>query len=467
MNSSGCWIAASSAAGFDPNALRTRRTSELAANGSDWVLIPRDSEDHRSRASPLNPNPHRAERDWPAAVVAGASQTGVVLMRDLARRGVSVCCIGQDLKSNGFRTVYGKGFLCPAPDDEPAEWTAYMIDFARRFGSRPVLMATSDQFVSAIGKHAEALGDSFVFSKPGVATQTLLSTKDKQYEIASTYGMPLPRTRSVKSIDEVIEFGSIARFPCLLKPLRGLQWEFAPKGHPLRGLKVAVVDSAEELVGRYRLAAEIGSEIVVQEVIEGPDTAKLVYLSCYSTAGRRIGTCMFRELRTHPMHFGSASVVEPMLDPEADSLCDQFLRKLKYVGLCEIEMKRDSRDGRLKIIEVNPRYSGSADAAPYAGVPLGWLHYLDLIGQPVVPIGPDSRDFRHITLCRDIPTIRSYMGAGLLSWRELIRSYRPPLAFYDFNLRDWRLTAETVASLGRTVLGQIVRHFIPKRSAAT
>jgi len=328
-------------------------------------------------------------------------------------------------------------------------------------------MPTSDQFVSAIGKDADALCDFFLFCKNGVAMQALLGTKESQYEILSRHGMPLPRTRSIKSIDEVIEFGSSARFPCLLKPLQGLQWEFAPQSHPLRGLKVVVVDSAEKLAEKYRLAAEISSEIVVQEVIEGPDTAKLVYLSCYSTAGHRIGACMFRELRTFPMHFGSASVVEPNSDPEADSLCDQFLRKLGYAGLCEIELKRDSRDGRLKIIEVNPRYSGSADAAPYAGVPLGWLHYLDLIGQPVVPIGPDSRDFRHITLCRDIPTIRSYMGSGLLSWRELIWSYRPPLAFYDFSLRDWRLTAENIACLGRTVLGQIVRHFIPKRPAVS
>ena len=400
-------------------------------------------------------------------MVAGASQTGVVLMRDLARRGVSVCCVGQDRRSNGFRTVYGKGYLCPNPVDDPAAWIVYMVDLSRRIGGRPVLMPTSDQFVSAIGKYAEELGDFFVFCKPGVTIQTLLGTKEKQYDIALRHGMPLPRTRFVRSIDEVIEFGSSARFPCLLKPLQQLQWEFAPEGHPLRDSKVVVVDSAEKLAEKYRLAAEISSHMVVQEVIEGPDTAKLVYLSCYSTAGHRIGTCMLREFRSFPMHFGSASVVAPTSDPEADSLCDQFLRKLSYAGLCEIELKQDSRDGQLKMIEVNPRYSGSADAAPYAGVPLGWLHYLDLIGQPVAPIGPDSRDFRHITLCRDIPAIHSFMGAGLLSWRELIRSYRPPVAFYDFDLRDWRLTAENIACLGRTVLRQIVLHFIPKRSTVT
>ncbi len=226
--------------------------------------------------------------------------------------------------------------------------------------------------------------------------------------------------------------------------------------HPLRDRKVVVAASANELAAHYRIAAKICREVVVQEVIEGPDTAKLVYLACYSKHGDRIGHCMLRELRTFPRQFGCASVVEPVVDFEADALCDRFFKQLGYVGLCEIELKRDTRDGQLKLIEVNPRYSGSADAAPYAGVPMGWLHYLDLIGQPVRPVGPDGRDFRHITLSRDIPTIEGYMSAGLLTWRELVHSYRPPLAFFDLDPRDWRVTAETVASIGRSVIGRML-----------
>src|ERR1035441_7515271 len=122
-----------------------------------------------------------------------------------------------------------------------------------------------------------------------------------------------------------------------------------------------------------------------------------------------------------------------MRDAEADQLCDGFLRSIGYIGLCEIELKRDQRDGRVKMIEANPRYSVTADAAPYAGVDLGWLHYLDLIGQPVVPVLPSTRDFRHIFLLRDFATFRDYRRAGLLTWRELIHSYRRPRAFFDFD----------------------------------
>jgi D-aspartate ligase len=97
-----------------------------------------------------------------------------------------------------------------------------------------------------------------------------------------------------------------------------------------------------------------------------------------------LGYCVVRELRTHPLGFGSASTLQPVVDEEIAAMCDRFLRSIGYVGICEIELKRDSRDGKLRLIEVNPRCSVTTDCATYAGVHLGWLHYLDLIGERVL-----------------------------------------------------------------------------------
>ena len=108
-------------------------------------------------------------------------------------------------------------------------------------------------------------------------------------------------------------------------------------------------------------------------------------------------------------------------------------------------MKRDTRDGIVRLIEANPRYSVTSDAATYAGVELGWLHYLDLIGENVTPVAPLSLNFRHIVLSRDFGCIGQYRRAGLLTWSALLKSYRPPVAFFDFDVRDWRVTHERTA----------------------
>jgi D-aspartate ligase len=96
-------------------------------------------------------NPERAERDWPPAVVAGAFQTGVNLMRNLERRGVTACAFDANPKQTGFSSRYGKTYLCPNPDTSGDAWVSFMHDLTRQIGRKPVLIPAADQFVSAIG----------------------------------------------------------------------------------------------------------------------------------------------------------------------------------------------------------------------------------------------------------------------------------------------------------------------------
>jgi D-aspartate ligase len=409
-------------------------------------------------------NPVRAEADWPPVVVAGAFQTGVVLMRNLLRRGLRVCAFDCEPTHSGFSSVYGKTYLCPNPDDQPEAWVGFMVNLAREIGGKPVLIPSADQFVSAISEHADQLSSCFTFLRAASATQALLATKQRQYDIAASHGLPTARTRFVRSLEELEEFASSARFPCLIKPIHCREWERMPADHPLLGEKLALAASPQKLAEQYRSVAAYTPEVVVQEVIEGPDTAKLCYMSCYSRTGALLGSCIVRQVRTDPIYFGSASVVEPVNDPEAHTLSDAFLREIQYAGLCELELKRDSRDGTLKLIEANPRYSVTSDAAPPAGVDLGWLHYLDLIGFDVQPVRQNSFQYRHIVLRRDFKTFRSYLKAGLLNWREFFRSYRRPVYFFDFDWRDWRVTWATVVDLARIILLPYIRRIIPKRS---
>jgi len=403
-----------------------------------------------------------ARIDRPPVVVAGAYQTGVVLMRNLARRKVEVCCVDCDSSQQGFKTVYGHAHLCPNPDTHPGEWEEFMIELAKRMGRKPVLIPSADQFVTAISDHAAALEQHYIFRPASVATQALLATKKRQYEIADINGMPVPKTKFVESVEEVRQFASSAQFPCLMKPVHFREWERFPSGHPLLNQKIVIATSKEELESNYRLAEGVTSAVVVQEIIEGPDEAKLVYLSCYGRGGKRLGHCLVRELRTTPIYFGSASVVEPISDPETEALCDGFFKSVAYEGLCELEIKRDSRDGRVKLIEANPRYSVTADAAPYAGVDLGWLHYLDLIGEAVEPVQWNGRHFHHIVLRRDVNCFRSYLEAGLTTWGGIARSYRRA-RYFDFDLRDWKLTAETCVLVLRVLLYPTYRKIFPKR----
>lgn len=398
----------------------------------------------------LHRNPERAAADWPAAVIAGAYQTGVLAVRGLKRRGVRAYCFDADAANPGFRSVYGPARLCPNPDRDPDGWVRFMEQLAQEIGGRPALIASSDRFVTAIARHAAALAPHYRLS-PGTAMQGLLADKDTQYDLAARHGMPMPLTRFARTVADVEQFAAETMYPCLLKPTHFREWTRVAPDHPLYGQKIAMAATAAELIALYHQAAVINPLVILQEIIEGPDTGKRVYLSCYDAHGERIAHAMFRELRCQPMQFGPATVTDPIDDPETDAICDGFLRRIGYRGLCEIEMKVDTRDGRVKLIEANPRLSGGGDAAPYAGVELAWLHYLDLVGQPVVPVSPSPRYFKHIVLRSDAIAAVDYLRAGLITWGDVVRSYRPPIAFFDLDWRDWRYSLETVLIAGRSV----------------
>jgi D-aspartate ligase len=324
-----------------------------------------------------------------------------------------------------------------------------------------VLIPSADVFVSAIAEHSATLGRHYIMS-PGVPVQGLLATKQTQYELAAKHGMPLPHTQFVTTAEEVASFAKNAQFPCLLKPIHFREWRNFPSGHPLSYTKVAIAETPAQLVESWRLASVINPHSIAQEIIQGPDTEKRVYLACYDSGSRRIANAMFRELRCNPLGFGPASVTEPVIDPETDEVCNRFLRTVGYSGVCEIEMKRDTRDGRVKLIEVNPRLTGGGDAAPYAGVDLCWLHYLDLIGRTPTPVAPDGKDFRHIDLRNDVGAIFAYRRAGLISWGDVIRSYRSPRRFFDFDTRDWRYSAETIYRMARSAIREVVRPLLDR-----
>src|SRR6266545_6939570 len=151
-----------------------------------------------SSAAARATNPNRAEQDWPAAVIAGAYQTGVLGVRALIRRSVRACCFDCHLDYPGFRSVYGPAHACPDPDIDAQGWVNFMISLAGKVGGKPSLIPSADQFVSAIAAHANALAKHYVLS-PEVPLQGRLATKETQYALAAEYGMPLPNTKLVHS----------------------------------------------------------------------------------------------------------------------------------------------------------------------------------------------------------------------------------------------------------------------------
>src|SRR5262249_11213030 len=135
-----------------------------------------------------------------------------------------------------------------------------------------------------------------------------------------------------------------------------------------------------------------------------------------------------RRKRQFPMDFGRASTfVETVDDSECAQVAARLLLALRYTGIVEVEFKRDPRDGKLKLLDMNPRVWGWHSLCGCAAVDYSYLLWLLTIGEPV-PATKAIAGLRWVRMSTDAPTAIREIFHGRLSLGDYLRSIRPPLA---------------------------------------
>jgi predicted ATP-grasp superfamily ATP-dependent carboligase len=103
----------------------------------------------------------------------------------------------------------------------------------------------------------------------------------------------------------------------------------------------------------------------------------------------------------------------------------RLLAGMRYTGLVEVEFKRDARDGRTKLLDVNPRVWGWHTLGRRAGVDFPYLAWRLARGEAVEP-GRARAGVRWVRLSTDLPTALKEIGRGRLSPLGYLRSLHGP-----------------------------------------
>ncbi len=308
-------------------------------------------------------------------------------MRELAAAGYGVLGVSDELAPGLWsrRATLGT-WRTSSPDRLVDRLTA----FARAQSEPPVLFPTSDAYIELVIAHAAELsGFRFQASyADGVAAD--LVDKERFYALCDLHGMNQPRRAILHDRDEAVRLidgpADPVPFPAILKPS-----EIHRVRHILRGRKVVVVRDRSELRAAVRdLPFELTSWLL-QEVVPGPES-ELVELAVYiDRAGRAVRTVTGRKLRQFPIGFGSTSLARTESIPDVLSTGLAFLGAIGFQGIAHVEFKRDPRDGRLRMIEINPRVALWFQLARTAGVDIVAAAADDLSGRPIQP-GREQRD---------------------------------------------------------------------------
>jgi D-aspartate ligase len=362
-------------------------------------------------------------------LVVGGDYQGLGIARSLGRQGVPVCVL-DDERSIASASRFVRRSLRVKDLRSPERTVDALVGACARMGLHGwVLYPTREETVAAVAANRDRLGELFRVPTPGWSSVQPAWDKRETYRLADRLGVATPRTwfpRVEHDLDHVD-----TNAPVIVKPAIKEHFIYAT------GAKAWRADSRAELVSCYRRAAAIvhDGEVLVQEMIPGGGESQFAYCAFFKD-GAALASMTVRRRRQHPSDFGRASTfVETIELPELEQQSLSFLRAIDYYGLVELEYKRDPRDGRHKLLDVNARTWGYHTLGSAAGVDFPYLLFRDQLGLPVEPIRarPGVRWIRWVT---DVPNAVRDIRAGAVRVGEYLRTLRGVDAEAVFSLRD-------------------------------
>lgn len=353
----------------------------------------------------------RAALRPPAVVLEVSYACGLGVLRDLGRHGVPLLGLDAAPDALGFSSRYAAGMVCPDPRADEEALVAFLEALGRRLPQPAVVFPTHDEFIWPLSRHAARLERWYriPFSRWDVMQR--LHDKGAQLEAAWRAGVDTPRTAFIEGRGDLEPALAAVPLPAVLKPVDSLAFKERFHTHLID------IPGPERLEEVWPEVDDLGT-LMLQERIPGDDD-ELHTVGSYLDAGSRpLAVFTGHKIRQHPAGAGSCRLAISRWDPELAELGLRLLRELGYHGVSQVEFKRDPRDGRFRLMEINARHWMWHSLATACGVNISLAAYMDAIGRPF--LAPRQIDGpKWVVSTKDVP----------LSARELLRR--------EQSLRGW------------------------------
>jgi D-aspartate ligase len=329
------------------------------------------------------------------------------------------------------------------------ELLAELMAFGRAQPEPPVLYPQTDAALLLASRHRDELATAFRLMLADAELIEQLVDKGRFEDLAGRVGLPVPPAVRLRPQPGQPPPALPLSYPLVLKPVvRGVGW--ASLGADGKALHVGGPDRWAELWPRI---ADARTEVMVQELVSGPETAVESYHAYIDDSGAVAGEFTGRKIRTFPPRYGYSTAVEVTDRPDVVRLGREVLDRVGMRGVAKADFKRDERGG-LHLLEINARFNLWHYPAAIAGVNLPALVHADLTGRPR-PAG--RRPTRRVAWCMPLWDARAAHAAGVSTLRWL----------------RWARRCETMSGLSREdplpfirgTLASAVRRRLPHRKA--
>jgi predicted ATP-grasp superfamily ATP-dependent carboligase len=353
----------------------------------------------------------------PAVILRSGHHGGLGIVRTLGRLGVPAFCVDAHRWEPAFSSRYCQGrFILDIERDPAGEAIDELLRIGRGLGARPVLIPTTDQATIWVSDHAAALQDQYLFPRQDPYLVRVLSDKGLMQFLARRSGVHTAQALIPRSMEDVRQFLETAVFPVMVKATD------ADRLRRRTGGTKFLIHSPGEMLELYRKAEDgEGPNLLIQEFIPGEDWMFDGYFDENSD-------CLFgvtgKKIRRFPVDTGVTSLGICLRNEIVERTTAEFMKAIGYRGILDIGYRYDLRDGKYKVLDVNPRIGCTFRLfAAAEGMDVARALYLDMIGRPV-PRARATEGRKWVVEDFDLfSALRSWKN-GRLTLRDWARSLR-------------------------------------------
>jgi predicted ATP-grasp superfamily ATP-dependent carboligase len=310
-------------------------------------------------------------------LIFGAHIAALGVLRVLARRGIPASVVDDTTNVIVRSRWYRPAERTLAETSDPTVLAEYLESLSLE---RAVLIACSDQWALAVAGLPAGLRQRFPASIAPHAAIEQFVDKDRFRALVDRLDIPRPGTIPIHEPADLALATDDDLANGFLKPTESHRHN---RRFKTKGFFVETRDEAVLLVERAR---DSGITFMLQEWIPGDMSKTFLIDGFVDRHGQIRAMVARRRVRMDPPKLANtcSDVTIPLSDLDA---CMPVLRTLltavDYRGIFNVEFKLDERDGRFKIIELNPRPFWLIGHIERAGADLPWMSYLDAQELPV------------------------------------------------------------------------------------
>lgn len=384
-------------------------------------------------------------------LILGGKENSLSLTRHLGSHGISVRVSGPANCWGMYSRYCRQRFPIPRGKSVIEFWKNLLLspNDGRLHGH--ILFACSDEAIEFLTEHRQELEQYYRLEDAVPELQRALLDKRRTLELARTAGISIPNFWIVKSEADIERIHREAKLPLVIKPIHTYKFT------RVFGRKLFIIeDNFDDLIEKVRLAHAHNFDVIIVEMIPGPDDLLCSYYTYVDINGNNLFHYTKRIIRRFPVNRGNACYHITEWLPEAAELGRKFFDSIGFRGMGNIEFKRDTRDGKLKVIEVNTRFTAAQELIVRSGAPIDLILYCHLTGQAPPMFNKYEQFMRLWHPLRDFLAYLQLMKRGELgfaSWIKSVIPYRHVLPCWD--LRDpMPIVGAAVANLQQLFRGR-------------